>query len=260
MSRQAAQSRLVQAIWSGAADAAADLQALGCRGLGPHDLARGLAAYREHAKALSVRALGAAFARVQAWLGAPDFAGLAWAFARHAPPQQGDLARWGAELPAFVAALPEVEPELPALAQLDWSLHALAWQADEAAAPAAELLQALQQQGDAGLLLSARLQSLQLPATALSCAAAVGPPAWPEPATVAAGGARELLVWRAGWQPCWAVLPAGWGLWLRQLQAGASLGEAIDAVLAGEPGFDAGQALHTALDQAWVLGLQAGTP
>lgn len=250
-----AQSHLVRAIWSNDPAAAETLAALGWRGVGEHALARGLAAYREHAKALSVRALAAAFPAVQAWLGAADFAGLAWAFARRSPPQAGDLARWGAQLPAFLAGLPEIEPELPALAQLDWALHALGWQADEAASP--DLLDTLRQHGDAALQLSAHLRWLSLPATALACAQAQTPPAWPESEPEQPASARELLVWRAGWKPSWAVLPAGWSHWLGQLQAGGTLGEAIDASLQRAPGFDAGQALHTALAEGWLIGLRA---
>ncbi|WP_374435733.1 putative DNA-binding domain-containing protein [Inhella sp.] len=247
-----AQARLVQAIWGPEAPAAGALEAAGLSSLGGHGLARGLAAYREHAKALSVRVLAAAYPRVQAWLGSEDFAGLAWAFARRQPPQEGDLARWGAALPAFLAELPEVEPELPALAALDWALHALSWQADEY--PQTDLLEQLQGQGDGVLTLSAHLRRLQLPAGAWACAEAVGAPAWQAPG--AGAGQGELLVWRQGWRPCWAPLPPGWGLWLQRLQDGATLGAAIEAALEAAPDFHPGQALHTALAAGWLLGLQ----
>ncbi len=248
-----AQTRLVQTIWALETPSALALEAAGLCGLGGNGLVRGLAAYREHAKALSVRALAAAFPRVQAWLGPEDFAGLAWAFARRHPPQAGDLARWGAGLPAFLAELPAIEPELPALAALDWGLHALSWQADEQ--PQADLLERLQAAGDGVLTLSAHLLRLHLPGGAWACAHAVGAPAWQLPD--AGVGQGVLLVWRQGWQPCWAPLPPGWGLWLERLQTGASLGAAIEATLEAVPDFDPGQALHTALAAGWLLELQA---
>lgn len=245
-----AQAQLVRAIWAAEdGQAAAALQALGWQGQGAHALARGLAAYREHAKALSVRALSAAFPCVLAWLGSEDFPGLAWAFARRHPPGEGDLARWGAALPGFLAELPQVEPELPALAALDWALHALAWQADEQ--PRSDLLARLQAQGDGGLVLSAHLRRLQLPSSALVCAGSVQGPEWAHPDQ--AVEPCEVLVWRQGWRPCWAPLSPGWAVWLDALGAGCSLGAAIEATFEAAPDFDAGQALHHALAQGWLL-------
>lgn len=102
-------------------------------------VARGLAAYRAHAGHLSERALAAAFPTVQQLLGEESFALLARDFWRQQPPQQGDLATWGAGLPAFIAQVPTLAEEayLPDTARLEWALHRLQAAAD-APAPAAD--------------------------------------------------------------------------------------------------------------------------
>ena len=57
--------------------------------------ARGVEVYCANAEAIAERALAAAFATVQALVGAADFAQLARAFRRIDPPQRGDLGEWG---------------------------------------------------------------------------------------------------------------------------------------------------------------------
>lgn len=238
-----AQAELLRLIWGPAPDEEV-LQALGLRGVGPHAAARGFSAYREHAKALSVRALASAFPRVQAALGESDFAGLAWTFARSHPPERGDLAQWGAALPDFLALLPGMDEEPPALARLDWALHRIASLADESQDQ--RLIEALQSDGVETLTLrvSASLQALWLPATALEFA---GEPEWHE-------GEGRVLVWRQGWRPVWAVVPEAWWVLLQALQHGESLGVALEQAMAEDPQLDAGACLHRALSESWLLG------
>lgn len=92
---------------------------------------RGLQAYRANAGALAERALAAAYPTVQQLLGDESFAALARALWQAHPPQHGDAATWGGELPAFMAAADQLagEPYLPDVARLDWAVH----QADRAA-------------------------------------------------------------------------------------------------------------------------------
>ena len=98
---------------------------------------RGLAAYQANAGALAERALGAAFPTIAALLGDESFARLARTFWRTEPPARGDMALWGAALPAFIAADAQLAPEpyLADVARLDWAVHAAA-QAADAVAPA----------------------------------------------------------------------------------------------------------------------------
>ncbi len=246
---QEPQAALVHTLWGPALAPEvlmATLAQLGLLGVGGHPAARGFAAYREHAKALAVRALGAAYPRVQSWIGAADFPGLAWQFARQHPPDCGDLGRWGAELPDVLLSIPDMEPELPALARLDWALHQLLGAADEA--PASDLLEQLQRGVDAPLRLSQSMTFLHLPPSAWAVAAAASAPTWEQ-------AGEGLLVWRTAWQPRWAALPAGWADWLQHLAAGQTLGDAFEHTLRQCPDFDPGRALHAALQQAWILDL-----
>jgi hypothetical protein len=92
---------------------------------------RGLQAYRANAGALAERALAAAYPTVAPLLGDEAFAALARAHWQADPPLHGDVATWGAGLPAFIAAADQLAPEpyLADVARLDWAVH----QADRAA-------------------------------------------------------------------------------------------------------------------------------
>lgn len=249
------QTAWVRWIWSAAPAPKGSAQAWGLQGLarsGPNSevaLTRGLEVYRQNAKALAVRALGAAYPRLRLGLGTDDFTGLAWAFARAHPPKCGDLSRWGAELATFLCAQPSMEPEWPELARLDWALHACADAADEV--QDAELIAQLQIGPDRSLRLSQTLRRLGLGVGAWEMAVACGAPEWE-------GAGRELLVWRRGWRPCWAALPPGWALWLDLLLEGRPLGEALGRSAQATPELDAGRALQAALNQGWILGVDAG--
>ena len=64
--------------------------------------ARGLKVYQTNGHMLAERALQAAYPVVVQLIGEESLAGLARAFWHAHPPQRGDLAQWGAELPEFV--------------------------------------------------------------------------------------------------------------------------------------------------------------
>lgn len=102
-----------------------------------HHLQRGLQAYQAHAGALAGRVLAAAHPALAQVLGERSFADLARAFWRHGPPTCGDLAQWGAGLPAFVATAHDgaEAPCLADLARLEWAVHGAASAADSTAAP-----------------------------------------------------------------------------------------------------------------------------
>jgi hypothetical protein len=84
-----------------------------------------LAAYRGNASALAERALGSAFPTVAALVGDESFAALARHFWQRHPPERGDIALWGAALPAFIADSAQLadEPYLADSARLDWAVH-----------------------------------------------------------------------------------------------------------------------------------------
>nr|ALV86675.1 hypothetical protein [uncultured bacterium 51] len=99
--------------------------------------AQALAAYRGNAGALAERALASAFPTLAALIGAESFAALARHFWQQHPPHRGDIAQWGAALPAFVADSAQLadEPYLADCARLDWAVHEATRTADAGDAP-----------------------------------------------------------------------------------------------------------------------------
>jgi hypothetical protein len=107
---------------------------------------RGLQAYQANGGALAERALGAAYPTVAELLGAESFALLARHHWRTQPPTRGDIAEWGAALPAFMADQEQLASEayLPDVARLEWAVHQAERAAD--AQPPVDLM--LLAQGD----------------------------------------------------------------------------------------------------------------
>jgi Putative DNA-binding domain len=228
--KPAEQAALVAWIW---AQPAAEVPP-GLRAASP----RHLAAYREHAKALAVRALAAAYPRLQAWLGEADFSGLAWAYARAHPPTQGDMNRWGSELAVFLQGLPGMEAEPPLLAAFDWHLHRMEGAADELA-PDAGLWQQLAASDPAQLRLrlSPLLRVFELPLSVSPLLQAGEGPWW--------------LAWRAGWRPSWAPLSAPAAMLLQALMQEAHLAAALARV--PQAAEQLGPLLHQGWQQGWLL-------
>ncbi len=167
--------------------------------------ARGLEAYRSNAGALAERALGAAFPTVQQLVGEESFAGLARAFWRAAPPEKGDMARWGEALPAFIEGDAQLatEPYLADVARVDWAVHAAEHAADPQPAGGLERLAGCD---------PARTRLRLQPGTALVVSAHPVVAIWqahrstaedrfaPVRAAFAEGRAENALVVRHGWQ------------------------------------------------------------
>ena len=219
---------------------------------------RGLLAYTANAGAAAERALGAAFPTVTPLLGEESFAALARAFWQARPPLRGDLAQWGAELPAFIADSEQLaeEPYLADVARLDWAVH----QAEEAAdAPAApQALERLADADPAALHLRLRPGSALLPSVfpvvTIRAAHRRADPDRFEPVRVAleAGLGETAWVWRQGWRVAVQALAPVDAAFNAALLAGLSLGAAFDA--AGD-GFDFGVWLTAAVQQGWLAGV-----
>jgi hypothetical protein len=98
----------------------------------PERVSRGMMAYRANAAALAEKVLVAAFPTITQLLGSEAMAGLARAHWHAEPPVLGDLAQWGAGLPAFIAAERQLdsEPYLADVARLDWAVHGAEMAAD----------------------------------------------------------------------------------------------------------------------------------
>jgi len=239
------QAQLLRAIWAQQPDQGHAVP--GLRALPGQRLEAGFAAYREHAKALSVRALGQAYPQLLAHLGESQFAGLAWAYARAHPPEVGDAALWGGHLATFLSGLDGMEPLPPALAQLDWALHRAASSAD-AQEPDAGLWATLQAHPPGALTLQVDpgLVWLNLPALAADTA----------PAEAEASQATQVAVWRQAWQPTWAWVPDDQALLWQRLAQGEHLGPALDAVWAVHPALDLAASLGLAWQRGWLLGAE----
>jgi hypothetical protein len=96
--------------------------------------ARGLKSYQSNAHMLAERVLVAAYPVVTAILSPESMGQLARALWHRHPPVRGDLARWGADLPGFIAASPQLAelPWLADVARIEWALHTAATAANVA--------------------------------------------------------------------------------------------------------------------------------
>lgn len=126
------QRALLQALFGAASDAEA-LKTLTADHAMPTS-ARGLKSYQSNAHMLSERVLVAAYPVVTAILSPESMGQLARALWHRHPPVRGDLARWGADLPGFIAASPQLAelPWLADVARIEWALHAAATAANVA--------------------------------------------------------------------------------------------------------------------------------
>lgn len=120
------QRALLQALFGAASDAEA-LKTLTTDHAMP-TRARGLASYQSNAHMLAERVLVAAYPVVTSILSPDSMGQLARALWHRHPPVRGDLARWGADLPGFIAASPQLAelPWLADVARIEWALHAAA--------------------------------------------------------------------------------------------------------------------------------------
>ena len=246
--------------------------------LQPRRVQRGLAAYQAHAGALAERALAAAFPVLQQLLGEDSFAKMARHFWREQPPTDGDLACWGAGLPAFLATVPTLadEPYLPDTARLEWAWHRVQSAADAPADTAADAPADDAVQGPAGLALlgTQEPEHLQLH---LPPGSAVLFSAWPVFSlwqahrstaedrfdavrlALAEGRGEQGLVTRQGWVPQVQALPAAEARFTAALLAGRSLAQALDDAEqeTGDAGFDFQAWLLAALRQQRLLAVRA---
>ena len=222
--------------------------------------ARGLAAYRAHAGALAERALAATAPTVAAMLGEADFARLARELWAARPPRRGDVAEWGAELPAWIAAQPALAewPWLADAARLDLALQAAERAADATldAGSLALLAEADPAQLRLGLMAGLAVLVSAWPIATLHAAHHdEGPePFAPVRAALAAGQGEAVCVARAGWRAVVHRLSDDEARFMRALLGGTSLADALHA--AGE-GFDFAIWLRRAIAQSWLKAVRA---
>lgn len=224
---------------------------------------RGLQAYRANAGALAERALAAAYPTLQELIGEESFAGLARAYWHQQAPRRGDIAAWGAELPAFIAAAAQLaqEPYLADVARLEWAVHRAAAAADAAAAVLG--LQALAGPDASQQVLQAQpgtalVESVHPVVSIWQAHRATGPDRFDGARqALAERRAEAALIWREGWVVRVIALPAAEATFTRAVLQPQALGVAMAAT---EPGFDFEAWLIHTLRRGWLAGVApAGT-
>jgi hypothetical protein len=238
---------------------------------------RGFAVYQANGHELAARALAAAFPVLAQMLGDNNLASLARAFWHAAPPDRGDMAQWGGGLPGFIAASAQLqeEPCLPDVARVEWALHRAAGVADESVDLASFGQLTSAEPATAALRISAAASVIESPWPVVSLIQAHGVQAGPDhgggveddaqggasPREAALAEAARLLngrvaqtavVWRQGLRPMLREATPGEAALLAQVQAGASLSDALDAA----PALDFSAWLPMAVQTGLLLGVQ----
>ncbi len=164
---------------------------------------RGFQVYQANGHAMAQAGLAAAFPVLAQLLGEESFAQLARAFWHTSPPQRGDIAQWGAALPAFVAASAQLadEPYLADVAQVEWALHVAGNAADREADPASLALLTQADPGHLGLLLAPACCCLASPWPVVSIVNAhveASPSLEEAGRRLRASQGESALIWRQG--------------------------------------------------------------
>ena len=198
----------------------------------------GIDAYRANAAATAERALAAAYPTLQALVGEQDFARLACALWRHAPPQRGDLAQWGQDLPAFVEAQADLDawPYLGDCARLDAAIVRCEGAADALRLRLAPAVQLLASRWPVAALHAAHVNDGDAAVAAVREA-------------LETGQAESVVVARAGWRADVTPVDAPVFAWMQALQARRTLAEALQR--AGRE-FDFSAWLIQALQRGWL--------
>lgn len=233
MSREALaldQARLLSALWRLTAEDEAPFSA------------PGLKAYRNNAAGIAERALAAAYPVLRQCLGEDSFAWLARDFWHDQPPVFGDLACWGEGLSDWLAsrvAAHGLPDWMPALAQGEWRLHAMATLADADAAPAtlARLVDEEPERLRLQLAPGASVLRADMPLVSLlhvhgAGGALAGELSFDEGLAevgqkLRRGEAEVALFWREGWRPRVRCIGPDEALWIEALLQQAHLGAAM---------------------------------
>jgi len=193
-----------------------------------------LAIYRNHFRMTLADALTATFPVVRRLVGADFFAAMARRFIDAAPPTAPCLTEYGADLPEFLAAMPECAglPYLADMARFEWLVNQSATAADAAGIDPAAL----------AALPAAQLPALRLRlhhgATPFGSAYPITriwqanqPGAADEIIDLASGGCR-LLVMRRDGDVAWRDLDADEFAFVSALHGGLPLGGCVDQAMA----------------------------
>jgi hypothetical protein len=198
---------------------------------------RGLITYQANASALAVRSLLSSFPVIAQLIGKQAFELLAHDFLAQQPPQRGDIAQWGGDLPVFIASISalQTEPYLSDVARVEWALHTAATAADQTADLSTFSLLTTHDPEDISLQLAPGtvLISSLYPVASILTAHLYAQPAFEEAGQKIRDNIPEIaLVWRQGLRPRVAVCGASDSVFVSQLLAGQSLLFALEATSA----------------------------
>jgi uncharacterized protein (UPF0276 family) len=228
------------------------------------DRAQRLGIYHNAYRARLAEVLAESFSKTNLYMGSDAFNNDAIAFAVCQPPMARSLSLYGANFPAYLAALYPDNPELRELAQLDWDLRTC-FDGPDVAALTAETAQAGAGEQAAPWL---KWQAPLHPSVVLRAIGSNVTQIWRAidadeevPEVHLHTKSKSVAVWRKGLQPHFQTLDSDQATFLRCLQSGQSIEEAADA-LAWSDGLPDPQRLGGWL-QAWLadglLRLQRGT-
>lgn len=221
---------------------------------------RGLQVYQANRAVLAERTLASTYPVFAQLIGATSFEPLARHFWQQHPPLRGDMGQWGAQLPEFLAAAPQLaeEPFLADVARIEWALHQ-ASTAPDAVLDAASfaLLAGTDDAPPVGLALSPGVFILAsaYPVVSIINAHLIGEPALDEAAArLQAGEGEHALVWRQGFKPKARALSVGEYQLILALHNSMTLDAALDQTMRIDSAFD----FNTWLSQAVQTGLVTG--
>lgn len=217
---------------------------------------RGFAIYRASYLAHLGEALRDLYPVVDRLVGRACFTGLARAYVREQPSAHADLHCYGGVFADFLGGAEALAglPYLPDVARLEWRVHEVFHAADAPVLTPGRLARVPRaRQANLRLRLhpGARLMVSVYPVQRIW---QVNQPDWTGGATVDLDtGGAALAICRDGLEIVLLTLePAAFAL-ARAFQAGHTLAQAIDALLAVAPGADPAQALHLLLQQGLLL-------
>lgn len=236
-------------------DAAQEAQALPMFKEDPR-LAQRFALYRGNLSGAWDKTLAAAYPVMRALVGDEFFSALARAYGKARPSQDGDLNRFGAQFADFLTDFPHVAdyPYFPDMARLEWAVHRAHYAPVATAVDAATFSHITPEQLDAARL---RLH----PACALIASDWAVVELWHAHQPQAECLPQELtrhsygIVARPGWKTGVLALSAGAHAVLSALQQNRTLGEALDAALEIDDGFDFGTELQRWLQYGILTGI-----
>jgi len=205
---------------------------------------RGLQVYQANRALLAERTLAGTYPVTCQLIGPESFEPLARHFWRQHPPERGDMGQWGAQLPEFLDAAPQLadEPYLGDVARIEWALHCAATAPDAVLDAASSAL--LTEADDAqpvSLVPSPGTYTLasMYPVVGIINAHLLGQPTMGEAAELLRQGRGEqALVWRQGFKPRVRTLSRAEYNLITALNKGLALEAALNQAVGIEPAFD----------------------